>query len=323
MLIFAFPALAERLREPELLTIHADGAPLEITRMEVEIEVEKDPEAPTGMTDSGYEAYEAAVDNLSDHRDDMKAVDALLRRESGVIARCATDAGAVPGAKASAKIRYARDGTGHVKAQKGGDAALAGCLVSLLHKQQRPLLLHHAPKNPEAEWTFTLVAAPEAVPSLLDRTTGLGPMEFGQAFDELEERRLSTQHRNTSTYTRGFDGDAILAGAEGNPAWSFDAKEGLYAVRLLVASASAAFAVKESLKSMFGLPRWDSELKGLYWRGEHMLWVTQQAGETTMVMVLDIDRAKAAGLLAYVPGDAKDITNETGSRLPKILGDGN
>ncbi len=323
MLILVFPALAERLRDPEQITIHVDGAPLEITRMEVEVEVEKEPEAPTGMTDGAYEAYERAVDNLADHRDDMRAVDALLRRESGAIARCAVDAGAAPGAKAAARIRYARDGTGSVKATKGGDAALSGCLVSLLHKQQRPILLHAAPKNPEAEWTFTLVSAPETVPSLIDRTTGFGPIEFGESYEALEERRLSTQHRNTSTYTRGFDADAVLAGAEGGPAWSFDAKQGLYAVRLLVTSDSAAFAVKESLKVMFGLPRWDTELKGLYWRGEHILWVTEQAGETTMVTVLDIDRAKAAGLLTYVPGDAKDITNETGSRLPKILGDGN
>ncbi|MBM4368587.1 MAG: hypothetical protein FJ102_20410 [Deltaproteobacteria bacterium] len=323
MLFLVLPALAERLRDPERITIHAEGAPLEITRMEAEVEVEEDPEAPTGMSDGAYEAYERAIDNLADHRDDLKAVDALLRRESGAIARCAADAGAAAGAKATAHIRYARDGTGSVKAASGGDPALSGCLVSLLHKQQRPVLLHEAPRNPEGDWSFTLVSAPETVPSLIDRTTGFGPVEFGETYDALDERRLSMQHRNSTTYTRGFDADAILAGAKGGPAWSFDATQGLYAVRLQVSSDSAAFAVKESLKAMFGVPRWDTEVKGLYWRGEHILWVTEQAGDATMVTVLDIDRARAAGLLSYVPGDARDITNETGSRLPRILGDGN
>ena len=326
LLVALSAALAKPARKPELLTVHREGSALEITRMEVEVEVEKDPDPPTSADPNAYDAYEAKMDDLTDRRADLKAVDALVRREASALAACALAAGAVPGAEATARISYTREGKGSVRLAKGADAALGGCLVSQLHKQRRPVLVHAASTDPAADWRFVLAAPPEgttlAAGALIDRSAGFGPVDFGEPAEALDDRRMASSYRNTVTYSRGFDGDAMLGGAKGGPAWSFDAKQGLYAARFMVTSDSAAFSVKESLKEMFGAPRWDSALSAWYWRGEHVVWVAEQAGDATMITVLDIDRARAAGLVETAPGDPREMNSEAGSRLPRVLGDG-
>ncbi len=322
MLILALGVALAKNAEPLKVTVLGDGAPVQLWRMQVEAETTEDPEMPRQATEAALEAWEREVDNLVDRRADMAALDALLARESVVVGACAVAAGVAPGTEAAVRLRVNRSAKFTVaRPAAGAHEALAGCVVDGLLKREFPALLHPTRQEPEATYTFRFEADPGPVPPLVDRHHGLANVNFGDSFDRLDDRKMSAQYRNSTTYGRAFDSDAVLMGVAGAAAWSFDGNNGLYAARFLVRGDTGSFRLRERIKEVLGAPRWDSALKAWYWRGEHVVWVTETPAGTSdlVVTILDMDRAKAAKLVETVPGDPRELGGETGSRLPRVL----
>lgn len=325
MLLFALGVVWAETAEPLKVTVLGAGAPVQLWRMQVEAETAEDPEMPRQPTEAALLAWEEAVDNLADRRVDMAAFDALLARESVVVGACAAAAGVPAGTEAAVQLRVNRAGRVTLaRPAPGAHEALAGCVVGSLLKHEFPALLHPTRQEPEATYTFRYETDPGPVPLLVDRHRGLANVNFGGGPQELDDRKMSAQYRNSTTYGRALDSDAVLMGVAGAAAWSFDGTEGLYAARFLVRGDTGSFKLRERLKTVLGAPRWDTALKAWYWRGENILWVAETPAGTSdlVVTILDVQRAKAARLVETVPGDPRELGVETGSRLPRILNTG-
>lgn len=317
LLLISLVLAAEKLAPPpEQIETVADG----LTFFRAGDEVEGgDPTPPDTDSQSRADAYVVLMEGRKDRRADLVEADTLLRDYAPLIADCALKAGAVTGASAAARVAIPI--TGVVKVAGGsGDAALAGCVTSTLHKRQTGAILHGG-RNVEPKYTFTLVAAPALVPTWLDAEDSFAGVRFGEPSSRVIEPRLSSSYRNTRHYTRMIDDNVQCMGIDCRIAYDFEDDEGLYGGEIRVEGDAASFRLREGLKDRFGAGRWDGAVKAWYWRGERLLYVSVRVPDTSyeVLRIIDMERAKRAGLATSFPGDPDGDGASKNKSLPRVL----
>lgn len=278
-----------------------------------------DPTPPDSDSESAYKAWWRGIEARKDRRADLAEADTLLGDYAPLLADCALKAGSSLGAVASARVALSVAGVVQVGAQQG-DAGLGNCVRSVLHKRQVGSVLHPG-RNIEPTYTFTLVAAPVAVPEGVDIEASFGGVRFGAASTALIEPHLSTSFRNTTHYTRSIDDNVRFMGVPCATAYSFDADEGLYSAEVRVEGDSDSFRLREALKARFGAGKWDGAVKGWYWRGVRFVVVSQRVPDSAyeVLRVVDMDRARRAQLAVGFPGDPDSVGPASMKGLPKVL----
>ncbi|GDX79863.1 hypothetical protein LBMAG42_16740 [Deltaproteobacteria bacterium] len=317
LLLISFVFANEKLaKPPERVEMVADG--LSFFRAGDDAEG-GDPTPPESDSESAYEGWIRVMEVRKDRRADLVEADTLVRDYSPVIADCALKAGAVAGASAAATVSIPI--TGVIKVAAGsGDAALAGCVASTLHKRQTGAILHGG-RNIEPKYTFTLVAPPASVPATEDIEASFAGVVFGEPSSRVLEPRLSSSYRNTRHYTRMIDDNVQCMGIDCRIAYDFEDDEGLYGGEIRVEGDAASFRLREGLKARFGAGRWDGSVKAWYWRGERLIYVSVRVPDTTyeVLRILDMERARRAGLATSFPGDPEGENGSKIKSLPKVL----
>lgn len=294
-------------------------APLGLERPKQQ-EEGSEPIPPKSSTKESQKEYDAEVDTYQDLRDDFAALDAELAELGPAIAACAGTAGAQPGAKSTLHVTVSNRGIiSRATPEKSGDEALSGCAHDELFKRQTAVVLHGHDRS--VAYTFTFQAAPAAVPTPIDATLGIAGIAFGASSEALPNRVNSASSGNTTHYYRTNDADVAYLGIAVGVAFSFDADQGLYAARIRGTGDVATFTLREKTTERLGNPKWDAKLKTWYWRGDRVLYVFEgdASGETGQLTIMDIERAKAANLVAVLPGDAAPGELAPGQKLPKVL----
>jgi hypothetical protein len=280
-----------------------------------------EPPSPKNDTQAEYEAWVRVTERYKDGRAELAALDAVIADLSPETASCAYAAGATAGQTATVAVT-ASSVNGILSARATGNEApaLAACAVAAWDKVATPFA-YHGGSPPRATYRVTLTEPPARVREGIDRFDGIVAARFGSSPSDLVEGRLGSTHRNAQHYTRAFDDNVRFLAVPCVLVFSFDGAVGLYGYRVRVSSDSGGFALHDRIKSVAGQGTWDNDLKGWYWRSAEQVWVTQRSpdGKTEELTVLHVERARAAGMVSYLPGD-RDETNPTpGKMVPRVL----
>lgn len=298
-----------------------ESAPVAIERP-VQLEEAREPEQPVVYTDEAQKAYDKEVDAYADFRSDFKAIDLELSAFGPAIADCAARGFVAPGSSAEVTITVASTGKfSRAAANRGGDPVLGLCVKETLLQKQSAAVLHG--KDRSAPYTFRFQAPPAAVPAMIDSALGIAGVPFGATKDALVNRQTSASKGDVDHYFRTNDADVQFAGKAVGIAFSLHPDVGFYAARIRATGDAATFAVREHTSERFGPPQWDGALKCWYWRGERMLYVFEGSRDSDVgqLMILDIERATAAKVISFLPGDTQSGELPPGGKLPKVLMD--
>lgn len=281
------------------------------------------PTSPSNDTQAAYQSWVYVTERYKDRRSDLASLDALLADLAPTVATCALAAGDVVGATTTMTVA-ASSVRGQLSARASGAASgLATCFVSAADGLFAPLAHHGGSSLPalRATYTVTLARAPVGTATGVDRFNGIAGSRFGAPPSQLVEGSRSSSHRNATHYTRGFDDNARFLGVPCLLMFSYDADSGLYGFRVRVTGDNDAFSLHSRLKSMGGQGTWDNSIKSWYWRSPTQVWVVQRSadGLTDELTVLHVERAKASGVVAYLPGDTDESEPVPGKLLPRVL----
>lgn len=307
---------------PERVDTVADGLSLSRPGDQYEGEFPPDPEKPT---QAAYEAWVWMSEKYKDRRADLVALDKLMSQFAPTVAGCALEAGDAVGAVGTFTVSPTTlAGQLRVKAAAGGAPGLVACMAREVHKRYPPIAHHPLGgglPTLAATYTVTLTGAPAAVPVGLDRFSGIAGATFGSRSDNLVEGARASSHRNTEHFTRAFDDNVRFMGVPCLLIFSYDADAGLYGYRVRVTGDQNAFALRDRVKRAAGPGQWDNTVKGWFWRTPEQAWVMQrsQDGLSDELTVLHVERARASGVVSYLPGDENPEAANPSKLLPRVL----
>ncbi len=329
MILFVAAVLAAPvlLPPPEVVLTVADGMTMSRPGDDAEGE---DPLAPDSGSQSAQDSWSFLMERRRDRRVDLIATDAIIADHSPLIAACAVAAGAPVGAKVTATVTFASpNAVLSVWVQGGGDAALAECIRSTLHKRQVGGLFHTVAYpsgsmptlNPT--WAFTLLGAPTAVPSPVDVEVSLGGVRFGQKGSDIGEHGSPQYAGKLSIYGRTTDDNVRYMGIPCTLGWLADEDDVILGVRLRVTGDSSSLLLRDRLKARFGAGKYETKMKGWYWRGARFVYVLQHVpdSENEELVIFDVEPALRTGAAKFIPGDTPASEVSPTTRLPKILKD--
>jgi hypothetical protein len=318
-LTFARPVL---LGPPEKVETVADG--LSFSRPGDFFEGEY-PANPDGDSEAAYQSWIRSTERYKDRRADMVALDRVLAQLAPSVAACALARGETVGATGVFTVSSSTAaGQLTVKVAAGASAGLSACFSETVDEVYPPMAHHPVGGSLpplKADYTVTFTGAPVEVAEGLDRFSGVAGAAFGSAPSSLVEGSRGSSHRNASHYTRAFDDNVRFMGVPCVLIFSYHDEDGLYGYRARVTGDSHAFALRDRVKRAAGDGQWDNKLKGWYWRTATQAWVIQRSadGLSDELTVLHVERARAGGMVTYMPGD-DDASRPANTRLlPKVL----
>ncbi len=327
LLVAAVLAAPTLLPPPDAVVTVGDGVTMSRTGDAAEGE---DPASPNYGGESAQDSWSYEMERRRDRRIDLVASDAIMADHAPLIAACAMAAGGTVGAKASATVTFASPTSLlSVAVMPAGDAALAECVRSTLHKRQVGGLFHPVayPRGSmptiSPTWSFTLVGAPVAIPGPVDIELSLGGVRFGQKGSAIAEHASPRYNGNLAVYSRAVDDNSRYMGIPCSLGWLADEDDVILGVRLRVDGDSSALLLRDRLKARFGTGKYDTRMKGWYWRGARFVYVLQHVpdGETEELVIFDVVPALRSGAAKFIPGDVPASQVDSSTRLPKILKD--
>lgn len=225
----------------------------------------------------------------------LTMMDLAVRGQAQAMAGC-------PAGQVRARVRVSIDGRAHVTPERGAPEALAACLERAFERVPLPVLV----REPLAlTYTFR-VAADEVAPHPVDRELGWLGVPFGaRPADVPGLTPVDDSPGTTTLYGRPTDRGRLFGEDPEGVAYAFGDEEGFYGAMARFEGFASRFGIQEALTARYGPPRVDPTTQAPYWRGEHVVVQLQSDSDVAMLVVMDIDRARAGGHVERFPGDPK------------------
>ena len=267
------------------------------------------------LYDARLNALEREEFKRNRERARLRGMDAAMRWQAPLVEGCATTG------STTVRVAFAEDGViRSVKAMKGADEALAACIAEAYEKTWLPVF--HV--EPSAVWTFTFDGTSAGAPlaRAIDRDHGFNGIDFGAPADGVEGLTLESDADEVRYFGRAADygRDTLFGAATTSISYGFTDPDGFCVAYARFSGESVGFTLRQGLNGRYGTSRVNPETQSWYWQGEDVLLELFPAGEGRLVLaVLDIDRARRAGILDTLPGEKGDRKFEVPRYLRKAL----
>lgn len=279
-----------------MLTLLLPGlaAAVEVSRPPEKVEAEPRVVVPLEASDLvasrlGRQAYEQLAARVR-----LQSLDLVVQGQAAALADCAVTG------EVAARIAVGTDGRAKATPVKGASEALASCVEVAFDDVPLPLFVE---RGFALDYTFRIPGG-EPMAEAADRDAGFAGILFGAKAAEVEGlAAMDPKAGGVTVYSRTTDRGLLLGEQPAGVAYAFGPDGFFVAVARFTGHASR-LAVRNALKARYGQPRVDPASRAPYWRGKRTLLQLAETGDETLLVVMDIERTRAARLVDALPGDA-------------------